>query len=387
MRRLLKALGVVLILLLALGLWKREDILRLHAVLTLFDQDRIVQNFSHMDAAFLSVPVPRGKGPALPLPAGKPLTLPPEAQDWIGQRSVGALVVLRDGQIRHESYGLGTGPMDRRISWSVAKSFLSALMGTLIADGQLDLDQPVETYVPALRGSAYEGATVRQVANMTSGVAFDEDYLKFSSDINRMGRVLALGGSMDDFAAGLTARSTAPGTTWTYVSIDTHILGMVIRGATGRGIVDLMSERIVQPLGLESEPYYLTDGLGEPFVLGGLNMITRDYARLGELFRLHGRIGTRQIVPADWVDQSTRPQANTPPGKMGYGYQWWIPQNAEPGEFLAQGVYGQFLYVNRRAGVTIAVNSADRGFTEPGVEAQDIRMFRTLTAALEAQDG
>src|SRR5574343_1373725 len=121
MRRLLKALGVVLILLLALGLWKREDIQRLHAVLTLFDQDRIVQNFSHMDAAFLSVPVPRGKGPTLPLPAGKPLTLPPEAQDWIGQRSVGALVVLRNGEIRHESYGLGTGPMDRRISWSVAK--------------------------------------------------------------------------------------------------------------------------------------------------------------------------------------------------------------------------------------------------------------------------
>ncbi|MDR0807800.1 MAG: beta-lactamase family protein [Gemmobacter sp.] len=386
MRRLLKVLGIVLLILAALAVWKREEIARLHAVLTLFDDGRIVGNFSHMDDAFLSVPVPKGDAAPLPLPPGPPVALPPEAEDWVKARSVTALVMLKDGALRHESYYLGTGPMDRRISWSVAKSFLSALLGTLVADGTIDLDRPVEFYALALTGSAYEGATVRQVAAMESGVAFDEDYLKFFSDINEMGRVVALGGSLDAFTAGLKERRGPPGA-WQYVSMDTHVLGMVIRGASGRGIADLMSERVVRPLGLEVEPYYLTDGDGEPFVLGGLNLITRDYARMGELFRRDGAIDGRQLVPAEWVEQSTRAQAGTPPGKMGYGYQWWIPQEAEPGEFLAQGVYGQFIYVNRRAGVVIAANSADRGFTEPSVEAQNVAMFRTLTALLAAAGG
>ncbi len=385
MRRFIRLTGIMLLVLTALALWKREEITRLHAVLTLFEPDRIVQNFSHMDRAFHAVPLPRGDGPVLALPPGAAFALPPEAEAWISQRSVTGLVLLRNGQVRHESYHLGTGPLDRRISWSVAKSFLSALLGTLVADGTVDLDRPVVDYAPQLKGSAYEGATVRQVANMTSGVTFDESYLNFWSDINRMGRTLALGGSMDGFAAGITVRRGPPGAGWQYVSIDTHILGMVIRGAAGRPVVDLMSERIVQPLGLEVEPYYLTDGYGEPFVLGGLNLITRDYARMGELFRLRGRLNGQQIVPADWTDVSTRPQAETPPGALGYGYQWWIPQNAEPGEFLAHGVYGQFIYVNRRAGVTIAINSADRDFTAPGVEAQNIAMLRSHTAALESQ--
>lgn len=385
MRRLLKALGIVLLILAALAVWKREEIGRLHAAMTLFDEGRIVGNFSHMDRAFLSVPVAKGDAAPLPLPAGAPFALPAAAESWARARSVTALVLLKDGALRHESYRLGTGPLDRRISWSVAKSFLSALLGTLVADGTIDLDRPVEAYAPALKGSAYEGATVRQVAAMESGVAFDEDYLKFSSDINRMGRVVALGGSLDGFTAGLAARRGPPGH-WQYVSMDTHVLGMVIRGASGGGLVDLMSQRIVRPLGLEVEPYYLTDGEGEPFVLGGLNLITRDYARMGELFRRGGEVDRRQIIPADWVEQSTRAQAETPAGAMGYGYQWWIPPQAEPGEFLAQGIYGQFIYVNRRAGVVIAANGADRGFTAPPVEAQNIAMFRTLTALLEAAD-
>lgn len=387
MRRIIKALGIIVLILAALAVWKRDDLARLHAVLTLFDAGRIVQNFSHMDTAFLSVPVPKGDAAPLPLPAGTPFALPPAAQDWVVQRSVTALVLIKDGQLRHESYYLGTGPLDRRISWSVAKSFLSALMGTLIADGTLDLDRPVEAYAPVLAGSAYAGATVRQVANMTAGVEFDEDYLKFSSDINKMGRVLGLGGSMDAFTAGITARRAPPGDSWQYVSIDTHVLGMVIAGATGQPLADLLATRIVQPLGLEVEPYYLTDGLGQPFVLGGLNLITRDYARMGLLFLNNGAVQGRQIVPADWVAQSTVPQAVTPPGAMGYGYQWWIPQGAASGEFLAQGIYGQFIYVNRAAGVVIAANGADKGFTTAGVEAQNIAMFRTLTAALEAADG
>ncbi|THD84821.1 class C beta-lactamase-related serine hydrolase [Aliigemmobacter aestuarii] len=382
MRRLLmRGLAVLVVVLAALAAWKWDEITRLRAVLTLFDEDRIVANFSRMDAAFLSRPVPVA-GPALPLPEGPAMTLPEGAGDWIAERAVTGLVVLKDGVIVHESYHLGTSAEDLRISWSVAKSVLSALYGILLAEGAVGtLDDPVTRHAPALAGSAYDGATVRDVLTMQSGVTFNEDYLDFNSDINRMGRVLALGGSMDGFAADLKARDRAPGTGWQYVSIDTHVIGMVIRGATGRTIPDLVSEKLFGPLGLEAEPRYLTDGEGVAFVLGGLNLRTRDYARIGQLFLDLGRADGRQIVPEDWVLASTRPQAATAPGAMGYGYQWWIPPGSTEGEFQAQGVYGQYIYVNRPAGVVIAVNAADRGFTAEGVDARNTAMFRAIAAA------
>lgn len=379
LRRVLLALLAFLILLAGLALWKREEIGRLRAVLSLFEAPVIVANFSAMDRAFLTVPLPRGAGAVSPLPQGAPIVLDAATEAWIADRTITALVVLKDGRIVHESYRQGTTAADRRISWSVAKSFLSALFGIVAAEGAFDsLDDPVTKYAPRMVGSAYDGVSLRQVLTMTSGLEFNEDYLDFGSDINRMGRVLALGRSMDGFAAGLTRRAAAPGARWQYVSIDTHVLGMAIRGATGRDIAALMAEKVVAPLGLEAEPHYVTDGHGEPFVLGGLNLTTRDYARFG-LMMMRGGAG---IVPADWVAESTRAQAETPPGALGYGYQWWVPQGAEPGEFMAQGIYGQHIYVNTAAGVVIASNAADRGFRAPGVEAANVATFRRIAAAL-----
>ncbi|MDZ4136442.1 MAG: serine hydrolase, partial [Paracoccaceae bacterium] len=318
-----------------------------------------------------------------PLPQGQTAALPALVDAWIVQRSVTALVVLKDGRIVHESYHQGTRPEDLRMSWSVAKSFLSALLGIVMAEGAIEsLDDPVTKHAPELIGTAYDGASIRNVLNMASGVAFNEDYMDFKSDINKMGRVLALGGSLDDFATSVRTRAWPPGKHWHYVSIDTHVLGMVIRGATGRGIPDLLSEKIFAPLGLEATPHYLTDGTGQPFVLGGLNLTTRDYARFGQLYLQNGKARDRQIVPAEWVTASTLASAPTEPGAIGYGYQWWVPQAAPPGEFMARGVYGQFIYVNRPAGVVIAVNSADRGFTEDGVEAQNIARLRSIAKSL-----
>ncbi|MFT4619026.1 MAG: CubicO group peptidase (beta-lactamase class C family) [Polaromonas sp.] len=217
-----------------LGLWKREEITRLMAVNSLFAEDKIVDNFSHMNAAFLTREVPRGDGPVSALPKGTDTPLPHDAQTWIKDRAVTSLLVLKDGQITHESYHLGTGPDDLRISWSVAKSYLSLLFGILNDDGTIpDLDAQVVSFVPALADTAYAGATIRDVLQMESGVLFDEDYLDFNSDINRMGRVLALGGAMDDFAASISERFAEPGSQMQYTSIDTHVLGMVIRAASG----------------------------------------------------------------------------------------------------------------------------------------------------------
>ncbi len=387
MRSFGKWLGrILLALVLAIvvvGLWKREQITRLLAVNSLFSEEKIVHNFSHMDTAFLSVPVPRGNGLTSELPYGPETSLPAAVDQWITDRNVTALLVMKDGRIVYENYFLGTTADDLRISWSVAKSYLSALVGILLAEGKIaSLDDPVTKYAPMLKGSAYDGATLRNVLQMASGVSFDEDYLDFNSDINRMGRVLALGGKMDEFAAGLTARFAAPGQQWQYVSIDTHVVGMVVRGATGRGIAELLSEKIIAPLGLEHAPYYLTDGVGTAFVLGGLNMTTRDYARFGQMFAQGGRWQGQQIVPADWVAASTRPTAPTAAGQTGYGYQWWIPVGAEPGTYMARGIYGQYIYIDTRRDVVIATNAADRKFRDPGVGHQNEDIFRLIASSL-----
>lgn len=383
-KRLLQTFLVVAVLAAAMAIWKREEISRLLAVNSLFSVEKIVHNFSNMDQAFLTRTMSRGDGEPVALPEGTPMTLPDGAEAWIKDRSVTALVVLKDGDVRHESYHLGTGPEDRRISWSVAKSFLSALTGIIAAEGAIaSIDDPVDLYAPELKGSAYEGATIRNVLNMASGVVFNEDYQDFNSDINRMGRVLALGQSMDDFAAGLTETFAPPGETWQYVSIDTHVIGMVIRGATGQSIPELLERHIVQKMGFEADPYYITDGYGVAFVLGGLNLRTRDYARFGQMFLQGGRWNGQQIVPADWVVASTVPSAPTAAGERGYGFQWWVAPDAPGGEYYARGVYGQYIFIDTTRNVVITLSSADRGFRGDGVNDANIAMFRKIAAALD----
>lgn len=383
MRRLAGALEFAGLLAQGLVFRRATDLARLRAAMTLFDEGKITANFSNMGGLFLTRPLHTG-GEVSPLPPGPLLDLDASAQAWLADRRVTALVAVRDGHLCHQSYHQGTGPLDHRISWSVAKSWLSTLLGIVIDRGAaIDLDAPVTRHAPMLAGSAYEGVSLRQVLNMASGIGFDEDYLSFFSDINRMGRVLALGGSMDAFAAAQQVRQAAPGARWLYVSIDTHVIGMVIRGATGRDVPDLMEEYLIGPLGLEGQPFYLTDGQGVSFVLGGLNMPTRDYARFGAMIAADGQWQGRQVVPAAWVAAMTAPSA--PPGADcpgGYGWQWWLPEGAGPGEVLARGIYGQYIHIDRNRGTVIAVNAADRRFREVGRLAEDVAMMRRLAAAM-----
>jgi CubicO group peptidase (beta-lactamase class C family) len=387
MRAVGKWIGRILIALIlaavVVGVWKREEIQRLWAVNSLFSEEKIVNNFSHMDAAFLTTNLSRGDGPTSELPYGPETQLPAETAQWIEDRAVTSLLVMKDGAIRYEEYFLGTGPDDRRISWSIAKSYLSALFGVLMEEGAIaSLDEPVVKYAPLLKGSAYESATIRNVLNMASGVTFDEDYLDYDSDINRMGRVVALGGALDDFAASITESFATPGDTWQYVSIDTHVIGMVIRGATGRSVSELLEEKILLPLGLEQDGYYVTDGAGVAFVLGGLNFTTRDFARFGQMVLQNGTYGGTRIVPEAWIAESTQASAPTKPGKIGYGYQWWIPVGAHKGEFLGRGVYGQYLYFDQERGVLITTTGADRKFRDKGVSEANIEMFRLIAKNL-----
>ncbi|MFT5007207.1 MAG: CubicO group peptidase (beta-lactamase class C family), partial [Paracoccaceae bacterium] len=299
----------------------------------------------------------------------------------------------KDGQIAYEVYFKDTEDTDRRVSWSMAKSFLSAAFGVAVNDGLVpDLDAQVTQYVPSLVGSAYDGATIRNVMNMSSGIKFNEDYLDSKSDINKMGRVLALGKSMDGFTEGQSESDREPGSRRKYVSIDTHVIGMVLRAATGKSVPDYLSETILKPLGLEADAYYLTDGFGTAFVLGGLNMRTRDYARFGLMMAQNGQLNGEQVVPMDWIKQSTSNSA--PPSYdgdvgsdyelLGYGFQWWLPPNPTEGEFFAIGVYGQYIYVNQAENVVIAVNAVDRKFRNGSGEITILNLtaFREIVETL-----
>lgn len=377
---LILALAVVIAV---VGFLKRDELVRLNAVLGLFSEDKIVDNFSSMTDIFLSEPLVQSDLSASPLPNGPPATLPRPVMNWITARNVTALIVLHDGAVVFEDYFKGTGPNDLRINWSISKSYLSALMGVLLDEGTIaSIDDPVVKYAPELASSAYHDTSIKDVLQMSSGVEFDEDYLAFFSDINKMGRVLALGGSMDAFTAAVDQSFAAPGEQWEYVSIDTHVIGMVIRGATGRSIPALMTEKIITPMQFQANPVYLTDGFGVAFVLGGLNTTTRDNARFAQMIANGGRWQDRQIVPADWIDASTVPSAKTAAGETGYGYQWWIPADAQSGQFMGRGIYGQYIYIDRANDVVIAVHAADRQFRNAGVAKENEAIFRLIAESL-----
>lgn len=309
-------------------------------------------------------------------------------ESYLERSSTTALLVLKDGALTHESYRLGTGPDDLRISWSMAKSMLSALVGIAVAEGAIEsIDDPADRYAPALAEGAYAGVSLRDLLHMSSGVAFDEDYGDFFSDINRMGRVLALGGSMDAFAAGQDDIVALPGENFRYVSIDTHALAMALRGATGRSLPDYLSEKIWGPMGAEADARFITDGEGAAFALGGMNARARDYARFGLLVAEGGAWNGTQIIPAGWIDESLAQSAPPPaPGsreRYRYGLHWWLPPNAD-GEAVARGVYGQWIYLKPSEGVVIVKTSADRGFMDADRRAnlEAASFFRAVAASL-----
>ncbi|MEP4052475.1 MAG: serine hydrolase [Litorimonas sp.] len=390
-------LGVLGVLLLVVALnW--TTIQRLRTVNTLFDADKIVENFSSMDSAFLHHNLELGEAKPWPediqdIPetvtiAGVETNLTKALEEL----DTTALVIIRDGTLIHESYYKDTEVDDLRISWSVAKSFMSGLYGQAIEDGLMDIQQPIEIYLPQLEGTAYEGATVANILNMASGVRFNEDYMDPKSDINDMGRVLGLGGSMDKYTETLLDRQYEPGTVWQYVSIDTHVAAMALRKVTGKSLHQLWEETYGEHLGMGKNPFYLTDGKDVAFALGGLNLRTRDYAKFGQLFLQSGEWEGQQLVPAAWVKDSTINHApNVHPVRgSGYGYQWWVPMPQEgpsKGDFFGVGIYGQYVYVNPAMNIVIAKNAADREFTAPQSNGQhsmnmNIDIFRSLAEQL-----
>ena len=382
----------LVVLLTIIALFNLEKIYRLHAIITLFDQDKIVSNFSNMEQATLSLPILKTGKTYQFTQASKDLpknfTYRNEAvvvNDFLKRRATTALMVIKNDEVTFEDYYLGTKSGDKRISWSMAKSFVSVLFGMQVDAGKIDIEKPVSFYLPEMKGSGYESVKVRHVLQMSSGVKWDENYHDFNSDINKMGRVLAVGGSLDEMTSELESESES-GKAFHYVSMDTHVIGMIIRRVSGQSLVDLLQERIWAKIGMQSDAVWITDSKGAAFALGGLNVVTSDYARFGRLLLNNGNWNGEQLVSERWLKASTTAGADylkSGENQLGYGFQIWLPPESIAGEFFCVGVYGQYIYVNQQENIIIVKNSADKNFSDSrNSKLETIAFFREIVASL-----
>ena len=225
-------------------------------------------------------------------------------EEFLSTTDTGALLVLKSGEVVYEQYSLSGGVDVNWLSMSVAKSFTSLALGIAIDEGLISsIEDPVTDYLPSLKQSAYDNVRIKDILQMSSGAAWNEDYSDPDSEVLRMGKIMALGGSLDEFITTLE-RDRKPGTFNQYNSADTQVLGALLVKATGRTMTDYMQEKIWQPLGMENSGYWIVDDYNMEMAFAGLNVTARDYAKLGELYRNLGNWHGKQIVSADWIKAS-----------------------------------------------------------------------------------
>jgi CubicO group peptidase (beta-lactamase class C family) len=323
--------------------------------------------FRNIDRLFPSRRVARAPV-ALPLlPSATPLTAVSctsgtrvvSLDEYFTLNRVSGLLVLKAGRVAFEHYALGATPATRWMSMSIAKSVTSTLIGVALADGAIrSLDDSVTRYVPRLRGSAYDGVTVRQVLTMASGVRWNETYTDPASDRRRLleAQIAQTPGAALSLMA-LLPRAHPPGAQFTYSTGETLVAGELLRGAVGVPLSEYLSTRLWQPLGMESDAsWWLDSPDGHEIAGSGLAATLRDFARFGQFMLMDGQLGTRRILPRGWRDEAGTPKRYGDT-HVPYGYMWWPVEAAadrvHDTAFAAQGIFGQWIYINPREQVVI----------------------------------
>jgi CubicO group peptidase (beta-lactamase class C family) len=280
------------------------------------------------------------------------------------QRATG-LLVLKNGEIVVERYRYGRKEDARFLSFSMAKSVTSLLVGIALERGQIaSLDDPAQKYVKALDGSPYGVTTVRQLLRMSSGLTFTERY-DGTDDIARLSRASYVRSSTAvlDVLRSVNDRHSPAGEKFVYASAETDVLGRVLAAATGRTLAALTAEWLWQPIGAERDAFWRIAGDGQEMANGAFNASLRDWGRLGLLLANDGKVGDQQVVPRQYVLDATdatrqppafKPRIATP--YMGYGYQFWLLPMRER-TFAMQGIHGQALYVQPSSGIVMVLTS------------------------------
>ncbi len=371
--------------------------------------DQQPPSYRHMDRIFAARPFRKGAA-VYPLPkSGR--ALPPVTYQLAGRtlpldsflvrNHVAGFLVIQDGKILDERYLQGNDERSHWMSFSVGKSVVSTLVGAALADGSIkSLDDPVTTYLPALKGSAYEGVTVRHLLSMSSGIKYNEAYLNRDADINTVVECMAgrTPGCIEKAAAGWPREAPA-GARFNYNTAETHLLGLVVQAATRKPLADYFSDTIWAPFGMESDGYWLLESdNGQEFGGGGCNMTLRDWGRFGLFILNGGMAGGKQVLPKSWVRDASTPHipatgyGKLEPGlAMGYGYLWWLYPPAGKGAvpnvdraFAAEGVFGQSIHIDPKLKLVVVTWST---WPVPGtaeLEAESTAFMSGLSGALEA---
>ena len=371
--------------------------LKIYRIMHLYDEDKISHNFINMGNLFTTSESFARSTKAKSIPKSNEVFLLPESYQFDGETQnlenalkhfkTDGLLIIKNNKVIYEDYFNGNTPTSKHISWSVAKSFLSALVGIAVRDGLIDdINDPITKYLPDFKDTGYDGIKIKNILQMSSGVLFNEDYADPNSDINKFGRAVAAGTSFRDFAKTLTNHKEQ-GTYNHYVSIDSQMLGFLLVEVTGMPLREYLHEHIWEKIGMEDSAYYLSDNEDVDMALGGLNATLRDYAKFGLLYLNNGRWDDEQVVPSAWVDASHNMDApHLQPGvndlsssAWGYGYQWWVPGFPDT-DYTASGVYNQYIYIDPLSNVVIAKTSSNHRFTaeKEYSKAAHVAMFRAI---------
>ncbi|WP_246202861.1 serine hydrolase domain-containing protein [Sphingomonas lacunae] len=333
----------------------------------------------------------RAGGQVMALPHGAPLNPVWEAdgRSWtvdshMADQRLAGLIIIQDGRIRLERYGLGFSGAGRWTSFSVAKSFTSTLVGAAVQDGYItSLDAPVTRYIPELAGSGYDGVTVAQLLAMQSGVRWNEDYTDPNSDVALFNLQQPADG-LDPVTAYMRRlpRAHAPGTRWNYNTGETNLIGVLVERATGKALADYLSEKVWQPFGMEADAAWVLNSGGREISGCCMSISLRDYGRFGMFVLGGGRAGDRQIVPQGWFDAAGRKQAEIGRPGAGYGYQWWT---FDDGSFSAQGIFGQGIFIDPSRKLVIAGVGNWPTATDPVMAQRRHAFYQAVRAAVDSR--
>jgi len=299
------------------------------------------------------------------LPEGEPIdpkwTWAGKAWDvasYMAAMRTSGVLVLKDGEVVLERYGLDRARDDRWTSFSVAKSVTSILVGAAIQDGYIkSLEDPVSAYIPQMKGGAYDGVSVRDLVTMTSGVKWNEDYSDQNSDVAKVGlSILEPGVNPVVSYMRKLPREAPAGEKFVYKTGETDLAGVLVSQAVGKPMSQYLSEKLWGPYGMEQDAIWVDDVAGHE--RGGccMSMTLRDYARIGQFMLDDGVIDAKRVLPEGWVADSTAQHVKFPEGSTntGYGYFWWLIPNG----YEASGIFGQNIIIYPKERLVIAINSA-----------------------------
>jgi CubicO group peptidase (beta-lactamase class C family) len=296
--------------------------------------------------------------------------------EYFAKQSVAGLLVIKDGTIVYERYGLGNTKDSVWGSYSVAKSVTSMLIGAAIRDGYIaSVNEKVSDYLPRLKGSPYDQSTIRDILQMSSGVQWDEDYADPESDINSTAWWSTIGSYE---YLGKMPRDSSPGEVFNYNTAETNLVGTLLRSAVGNNLSTYLTEKIWRPFGMGSDAnWLLTEAGGGEWGGCCISATLRDYGRLGLFAMGDGKLadGT-EVLPTGWMDDSTSPSKGNP----GYGYFWWLHDD---GNYSARGIFGQGIYVNKSENVVIALHSARPVASDVADKDLQHALYRSLTDAVK----